>query len=66
MTANIQHPIIYPPVFGEDGHRPVIQLTTGWFLGTIRQWDNREHTLLSGWGHYPLTYEVIPLFVSHL
>ena len=64
MTANIQHLIIYPPVFGEDSCRLIIQLTTGWLLGNICQWDNREHILLLGYGHYLSTYEVIPLFIS--
>ena len=62
--ANMQHPIIRLLVFGEDSHCPIIQLTTGWLLGNICQWDNREHTLMSGFGHYPSTFEVIPLFVS--
>ena len=64
MTANIQHPIIRPPVFGEDGRCPIIQLTTGWLLGNIRRWDNMEHTPSSGFEHYPSTFEVIPLFIS--
>ena len=58
--ANIQHPIIRPPVFREHGCHPIIQLTTGWLLGEIQRWDNREHTPSLGWGHYPLTYEVFP------
>ena len=62
--ANIQHPIIHPPVFGEHGCRPIIQLTTGWLLGEIQRFDKREHTPLSGWGHYPLTHEVVSLFIS--
>ena len=64
MAANLQQPIIYPPVFAEDDRHPVIQLTTGWLLGTICRWDGRVHTPLSGFGHYPSTYKVIPLFVS--
>ena len=59
-----QHPIIRPLVFREHGCRPIIQLTTGWLLGQIQHWDNREHTPSSGYGHYPSTFEVISLFVS--
>ena len=61
--ANMQHPIIRPLVFREHGHHPIIQLTTGWLLSDIQWWDNREHTPLSGYGHYPSTFEVISLFV---
>ena len=61
--ANMQHPIIRPLIFGEEGCCLIIQLTMGWLLGNICLWDNREHTLLLGYGHYPLTYEVISLFV---
>ena len=64
MAAILQQPIIHPPVFAEDDCHPVIQLTTGWLLGTIRRWDGRVHTPSSGFGHYPSTYEVIPLFIS--
>ena len=64
MTANLQHPIIRPPVFGEDSRCLIIQLTTGWLLGTLHRWDNREHTLMLGFGHYPSMFKVIPLFVS--
>ena len=35
----------------------------GWLLGTIRHWDGRVHTPALGFGHYPSTYKVIPLFV---
>ena len=63
MTAIFQQPIIQAPVFGEDGHHPVIELTTGWLLGTIHYFDGREHTLLSGFRHYPSTYKVISLLV---
>ena len=41
-----------------------LALTTGWLLGDITQFDNQVHTPSSGWGHYPTTHEVIPLFVS--
>ena len=41
-----------------------IELTMGWLLGRIKRFDNRVHTLASGWGHYLMTHEVIPLFVS--
>ena len=58
--ANMQHPIIRPPVFREHSCQPIIQLTTAWLLGNIQHWDNREHTLLSGYGHYPSTFEVFP------
>ena len=61
--ANMQHPIIRPPVFGEHSHHPIIQLTTGWLLGDIQHWDNREHTPSLGYGHYPSTFKVIPLFI---
>ena len=47
--ANMQHPII--------------KLTTGWLLREIQHFDNREHTLLLGYGSYLLTYEVVSLFV---
>ena len=63
MATNLQQPIIYPPVFAEDGHHPVIQLTMGWLLGTIHCWDGREHTPSLGYGHYPSTHKVISLFV---
>ena len=57
--ANIQHPIIRPPVFGEEIHQPIIQLTTGWLLREIQHFNKRVHTPSSGWGHYLLTYKVI-------
>ena len=41
----------------------MIELTTGWLMGTIHCFDGREHTLSSGFGHHLLTYEVISLFV---
>ena len=63
MAANLQQPIIQAPVFSKDGHHPIVEFTTGWLLGTIRCWAGREHTPLSGFRHYPLTYEVISLFV---
>ena len=62
--ANMQHPIIHPPVFREHGHRPIIQLTTGWLLGEIQRFDKREHTPWSGWGHYLTTHKVVSLFIS--
>ena len=61
--ANMQHPIIRPLVFREHGCQPIIQLTMGWLLGNISCWDNREHTLLSGFGHYLSTFKVISLFI---
>ena len=61
--ANMQHPIIRPLVFGEHGCFPIIQLTTGWLLGDIQCFNNREHTPSSSYGHYPSTFEVISLFV---
>ena len=64
LMANMQHPIIRPPVFGEHGCCPIIQLTTGWLLGDIQHFDNREHTPSLGWGHHLLTYEVVSLFIS--
>ena len=64
MAIIFQQPIICPLIFSKDNCHPVIQFTTGWLLGTIHQWDGRVHTLSLGFGHYPLTYEVIPLFVS--
>ena len=59
----LQHPIIKAVTFGERS-RPTISLTTGWLLGDITQFSNEEYTLSSGWGHYPMMHEVIPLFVS--
>ena len=32
-------------------------------MGTITCWDGREHTPLLGFGHYPLTYEVLSIVV---
>ena len=63
MAANLQQLIICPPVFTEDGHHLVIQLTTGWLLGTICCWDGREHTPSLGFSHYPLTHEVFFILV---
>ena len=63
LMANMQHPIIRPPVFREHGRRPIIQLTMGWLLRDIQCFDNWEHTPLLGYGHYPSTFEVISLFV---
>ena len=63
MATNLQQPIIHPPVFAEDGHCLVIQLTMGWLLSMIHHWDGREHTSLLGFGHYPLTYEVLSVFI---
>ena len=60
----MQHPIICPLVFGEEIQQPIIQLTTGWLLGDIKCFDKRVHTPLSGFRHYPMTYEVVSLFVS--
>ena len=63
MAAIFQQPIICAPVFSKDSCHPIIELTTGWLLGTICHWDGREHTPSLGFGHYPSTYEVISLFV---
>ena len=60
----LQHPIIKATTFREQISCPSILLTTGWLLGEITQFDNQVHTPMSGWGHYPMTHEVIPLFVS--
>ena len=60
-----QHPIIKSAVFGNVSQL-TIELTTGWLLGKVTHFDNRVPTLVSGWGHYPMTYEVIPLFISAL
>ena len=60
----LQHPIIKATTFGEQISRPSILLTTGWLLGDITWFNNEVHTLASGWGHYPTTHEVIPLFIS--
>ena len=60
----LQHPIIKVTTFGEQISRLSILLTTGWLLSDITRFDNQVHTLSSGWGHYPMTHEVIPLFVS--
>ena len=62
--ANMQHPIIKPLVFGKQIQQPIIQLTTGWLLGSIQYFDKRVNTPLSGYGHYPMTYEVVSLFIS--
>ena len=59
----LQHPTIKSATFGERS-RPTILLTTGWLLGDITRFSNEEYTPSSGWGHYPMTIEVIPLFVS--
>ena len=59
----LQHPIIKAVTFGERS-QPTILLTTGWLLGNITQFSNEEYTLSSGWGHYPMTIKVIPLFIS--
>ena len=59
----LEHPIIKAATFGERS-QPTISLTTGWLLGDITQFSNEEYTLSSGWGYYPMTHEVIPLFVS--
>ena len=64
FMANLQHPIICPPVFREEIQQPIIQLTTGWLLGDIKCFDKRVHTPSLGYRHYPMTYEVISLFVS--
>ena len=48
----------------DNGHCLIIQLTTGWLLGKIQRFNKREHTPLSGWGHYPTTHKVVSLFVS--
>ena len=60
----LQHPIIKATTFGEQISHPLILLTADWLLGDITQFDNEVHTTASKWGHYPMTHEVIPLFVS--
>ena len=60
----LHHPIIKAMTFEEWISCPLILLTTGWLLGDITRFDNEVHTPASGWGHYPTTHEVIPLFVS--
>ena len=62
--ANMQHPIIRPPVFGEQIWQPIIQLTMGWLVRDIQCFNKRVHTPLLGYGHYPTTYEIISLLVS--
>ena len=59
----LQHPVIKAATFRERS-RPVILLTTGWLLGDITWFSNEEYTPSSGWGHYPTTIKVTPLFVS--
>ena len=59
-----EHPIIRPLVFSEEIRQPIIQLTTGWLLENITHFNKRVHTPLSGYGHYPMTHEVISLFIS--
>ena len=51
------HPIIKAATFGERSC-PTISLTTGWLLGDITRFSNKEYTPSSGWGHYPTTIEV--------
>ena len=63
MAAIFQQLIICAPVFSEDDHHLIIELTTGWLLGTIHCWDGREHTPSSGFGHYLLTYKVLSVVV---
>ena len=63
MTAIFQQPIIHPLACTVDGHCLVIEFTMGLFLGTIAHWDGREHTLSSGFGHYPLTFKVLSVIV---
>ena len=47
----------------DDSHCPIVEITMGWLFGTICHWDGREHTLSSGFGHYPLTYEMLSVFI---
>ena len=54
----LQHPIIKAATFWERSHL-TISLTTGWLLGDITRFSNEEYTPLSGWGHYPMTLEVL-------
>ena len=63
MTTIFQQPIICPLTCTANGHHLVIEFTTGWFLGTVACWDGREHMPSSGFGHYPLMYEVLSVFV---
>ena len=59
MAANLQQPIIHPPICNTEGCCLIVKITTGWLLGTITHWDNREHIPSLGFGHYLLTYEVL-------
>ena len=63
MTAIFQQPIIRPPAHTVNGCCPVIEFTTGWFLGTVAHWDGREHMPSSGFGHYPSTFDVLSVIV---
>ena len=63
MAANLQQPIVRPLVLNGEGCHPIVEITTGWLLGTIQHWDGREHTPSSGFGYYPLTYEVLSIIV---
>ena len=36
MATNLQPPIIHPPVANGEGHCLIIEITTGWLLGTIQ------------------------------
>ena len=63
MTAHLQPPIVCPPAHNAEGCCPIIEFTTGWLLSTVACWDGREHTPSSGFGHYPLTYEVLSVII---
>ena len=63
MATNLQPPIIHPLVANGKGYCLIIEITTGWLLGTITHWDGREHTPLPGFSHYLLTYEVLSIFI---
>ena len=65
MATHLQKPIVHPPTCNSEGRWPIIEFTTGWILSTITCWDGREHTPSpsSGFGHYPLTYEVLSVIV---
>ena len=63
MATHLQLPIVCPPACNAKGCCPVIELMTGWLLGTITCWDGREHTLSSGLGHHLSTYEVFSVVI---
>ena len=63
MAAHLQPPIVHPLACNAKGCHLVIEVTTRWLFGTIACWDDREHTPSLGFGYYPLTYEVLSVFI---